>query len=179
MFISAEVGRSQSVKLNMDCLQACVHALNSRVDKQKFLEAHNQAFMIPKKIEFQGQREESTQELAHILNPEMSQRRSQLQTRIQNLKIESDEIWKTVDSTETTLREIVNAKDFDCTPYFGLVENKNSSSDMPTYVLSTKPSPLNLPSTSAVNGQKTGEVTVFKARLDRPEIEEFYVTVST
>lgn len=56
MHVSAEEGRQRSVQHGMDTLSACIHSLDSGTDKQKFLEYNHSAFMIPKKLEFQGQK---------------------------------------------------------------------------------------------------------------------------
>lgn len=65
MHVSAEEGRQRSVQNGMDTLSACINSLDSRLDKQRFLECNHSAFMIPRKLEFQGQRNEdvSTYEL--------------------------------------------------------------------------------------------------------------------
>ena len=56
MHCSAEEGRQRSLQSGAEQLAACVGALDSRADKQRFMESHHAAFMIPKKFEFQGQR---------------------------------------------------------------------------------------------------------------------------
>lgn len=58
MHVTAEEGRQRSVQTGLDTLSACINSLDSRLDKQKFLESNHQAFMVPKKLEFQGQRTE-------------------------------------------------------------------------------------------------------------------------
>lgn len=56
MHVSAEEGRQRSVQSGMDTLSSCINSLDSRLDKQKFLEFNHSAFMMPKKLEFQGQK---------------------------------------------------------------------------------------------------------------------------
>lgn len=56
MHVTAEEGRQKSVQNGLDTLSACIHSLDSRLDKQRFLEYNHSAFMIPKKLEFQGQK---------------------------------------------------------------------------------------------------------------------------
>lgn len=60
MHVTAEEGRQRSVQSGLDTLSACINSLDSRHDKQRFLENNHQAFMIPKKLEFQDQRNEET-----------------------------------------------------------------------------------------------------------------------
>lgn len=56
MHVSAEEGRQKSVQNGLDALSSCITSLDSGLDKQKFLEYNHSAFMIPKKLEFQGQK---------------------------------------------------------------------------------------------------------------------------
>lgn len=56
MHISAEEGLERSVQAGLDNLHNCIGSLDSRLDKQRFLESNHTAFMIPKKFEFQGLR---------------------------------------------------------------------------------------------------------------------------
>lgn len=58
MHVSAEEGRQKSVQNGLDTLSSCINSLDSRLDKQRFLEYNHSAFMIPKKLEFQGQKTE-------------------------------------------------------------------------------------------------------------------------
>lgn len=58
MHVSAEEGRQQSVQTGLDQMNVCVSNLDSGFDKQRFLESNHTAFMIPKKFEFQGQKDE-------------------------------------------------------------------------------------------------------------------------
>lgn len=66
MHCSAEEGRQRSLQFGAEQLAACVGALDSRADKQRFLESHHAAFMIPKKFEFQGQRGDEVLEVRYI-----------------------------------------------------------------------------------------------------------------
>lgn len=54
--VAAEEGRQRSVQAGLDQMAQTVTALDSRHDKQRFLESNHSAFMIPKKFELQGQR---------------------------------------------------------------------------------------------------------------------------
>lgn len=81
----------------------------------------------------------------------MESRLTQLQQRVTSLRAESEEVWKTLETAESTLLEMLSAKDYDCSGYFG--EN-------------------------AMPASKPLEISV-KLRADRQETEEFYLTVST
>ncbi|KAG7203162.1 hypothetical protein KM043_010278 [Ampulex compressa] len=151
MHCSAEEGRQRSLQSGAEQLAACVGALDSRADKQRFLESHHAAFMIPKKFEFQGQRGDETPEpeLQKVLHSEMEQRLTQLQQRVTSLRTESEEVWKTLETAEASLLEMLTAKDYDCSRYFG--EN-------------------------AVPTSRPPETLQIKLRADRQETEEFYLT---
>ncbi|CAK9813383.1 SLIT-ROBO Rho GTPase-activating protein 1, partial [Anthophora plagiata] len=151
MHCSAEEGRQRSLQSGAEQLAAFVGALDSRADKQRFLESHHSAFMIPKKFEFQGQRGDETPEpeLQKLLHAEMEQRLTQLQQRLTSLRTESEEIWKTLETAEASLLEMLTAKDYDCSRYFG--EN-------------------------AVPTSRPPETVQIKLRADKQETEEFYLT---
>ncbi|KYQ47832.1 SLIT-ROBO Rho GTPase-activating protein 1 [Trachymyrmex zeteki] len=151
MHCSAEEGRQRSLQSGAEQLTAFVGALDSRADKQRFMESHHAAFMIPKKFEFQGQRGDETPEpeLQKMLHSEMEQRLQQLQQRVTSLRTESEEVWKTLETAEASLLEMLTAKDYDCSRYFG--ENAVSTSRPP-------------------------ETLQIKLRADRQETEEFYLT---
>uniref|UniRef100_A0A6P7G527 SLIT-ROBO Rho GTPase-activating protein 1-like n=1 Tax=Diabrotica virgifera virgifera TaxID=50390 RepID=A0A6P7G527_DIAVI len=150
MHITAEEGRQKSVQSDLDSLSACINSLDSRLDKQKFLENNHAAFMIPKKLEFQRQKTDESPEPAiqSILHREMETRLTQLQQRVTSLRAESEEVWKTLETAESTLLEMLCAKDYDCSGYFG---------------------------DNAVPASKPPETVSIKLRADRQETEEFYL----
>ncbi|KAJ8674031.1 hypothetical protein QAD02_005293 [Eretmocerus hayati] len=151
MHCSAEEGRQRSLQSGVDQLTSCINALDSRADKQRFLESHHAAFMIPKKFEFQGQRGDDVpeSELQKVLHTEMEQRLQQLQQRVTTLKTESEEVWKTLETAEASLLEMLSVKDYDCSKYFG---------------------------DNAVPTSKPPETVQIKLRADRQETEEFYLS---
>lgn len=151
MHVTADQGRCRAVINNTESLSHTVHSMDSRSDKQKFLEQHHGAFMIPKKLDFQGQQGEDIEpELLKTLHQDMEIRLQHLQQRVNNLRTESEEIWKTLETAETNLLDILNAKDYDCSGFFG----------DGTTVHAAKP-----------------ETLAVKFRSDKQnEIEEFYIS---
>lgn len=151
MHVSAEEGRQKSVQNGLDTLLTCINSLDSRLDKQRFLECNHSAFMIPKKFEFQSQKPEELPEpeIQKVLHQEMETRLNQLQQRVTSLRTESEEVWKTLETAESTLLEMLNAKDYDCNVYFG---------------------------ESAVPTSKPPETVLMKLRADRQETEDFYLS---
>lgn len=81
----------------------------------------------------------------------MGSRLSQMETRINTVRAQNDEIWKTLETAEGSLLQILTLKDYDYSSYFGDV---------------ALPSP------------KPPETASLKLRADRHEIEEFYLSVS-
>lgn len=109
--------------------------------------------MIPKRLEFQAQAGDEAPiepELQKALHAEMEQRLQHLGQRVGNLRTESEEIWKTLETAEINLLEILNAKDYDSSSHFGDGTTQTARPD---------------------------SLTV-KAKADKQEIEEFYITVS-
>lgn len=90
-------------------------------------------------------------EIQNILHREMETRLTQLQQRVTSLRAESEEVWKTLETAESTLLEMLSAKDYDCSGYFG---------------------------DNAVPASKPPETVSIKLRADRQETEEFYLSVS-
>ena len=95
--------------------------------------------------------QEPEAELQKTLRDELEARLAQLQNRVTTLRTESEEVWKTLETAETTLLKMLNAKDFYCSGYFG---------------------------EGAIPVQKPPETVSIKLRADRQETEEFYLTVS-
>ena len=58
MHTTAEEGRIKSLQTGTDTLSSIINSMDSRHDKQRFLEFNHSAFMVPKKFEFQGQKDE-------------------------------------------------------------------------------------------------------------------------
>lgn len=153
MHVSADQGRARTILNNAEAMSHTIHSMDSRADKQKFLEQYHGAFMIPKRLEFQGQlgdEAEMEPELQKALHVEMEQRLHHLNQRVGSLRTESEEIWKTLETAEINLLEILNAKDYDSSSHFGDSTQQTAKPD-------------NL---------------VVKSKADKQEIEEFYITVN-
>ncbi|XP_065218066.1 SLIT-ROBO Rho GTPase-activating protein 1-like isoform X2 [Planococcus citri] len=149
MHTTAEEGRIKSLQTGTDALSSIINSMDSRHDKQRFLEFNHSAFMVPKKFEFQGQKDETAEpELQKLLCADLENRLYQLKLRLTTLRTESDEVWKTLETAESTLLEMLTAKDYDCSTYFG---------------------------DNAVPASKPPETVSLKKRADRHETEEFYL----
>ena len=82
---------------------------------------------------------------------EMEKRYAHLLSRLTSLKTESEETWKTIETAEKTLMEMINTRDYDCAHYFV-----------------DEPRPDN----------KQPESIQIKMKADRQETEDFYLSVS-
>nr|XP_053635932.1 SLIT-ROBO Rho GTPase-activating protein 2B-like isoform X2 [Cherax quadricarinatus] len=158
--VSGEECLRRSLQSGMDDLNKSINNLDSRLDKQRFLEFNNAAFMLPKKFEFQGHKGDETHEdsittqvnqvvVNRQVQEEMEKRYAHLVSRLTSLKTESEETWKTIETAEKTLMEMINQRDYDCAHYF-----------------IDEPRPDN----------KQPESMLIKMKADRQETEDFYLS---
>jgi SLIT-ROBO Rho GTPase activating protein len=82
---------------------------------------------------------------------ELGSRKQKLAERLMQLKTESEEIWKSMETVEKTLGDMVAANDYDTTRYF--VEEDRAA-------------------------LRDNEGTLQKQKSDRRETEDFYMNVS-
>ncbi|KAG5672006.1 hypothetical protein PVAND_002169 [Polypedilum vanderplanki] len=189
LHVTADQGRCRQVLNNSELLSHIIHSMDSRADKQKFLEQYHSAFMIPKRLEFQGGPQEDLIvpsqkeiplpqpslttivecELQKTLNVEMDQRLTQLVARTNHLKMESDEIWKTVETAEINLLEILNQKDYDVSNSFGTGNTGSDNNSMQSFQLQYNYS-------HNQHTPKLNDSMSTKLRNDKQEIEEFYLS---
>ncbi|XP_045626415.2 SLIT-ROBO Rho GTPase-activating protein 1 isoform X3 [Procambarus clarkii] len=158
--VSGEECLRRSLQSGIDELNKSINNLDSRLDKQRFLEFNNAAFMLPKKFEFQGHKGDETHEDSNTtqvnqvvvnrqVQEEMEKRYAHLVSRLTSLKTESEETWKTIETAEKTLMEMINQRDYDCAHYF-----------------IDEPRPDN----------KQPESMLIKMKADRQETEDFYLS---
>ena len=96
-----------------------IGSLDSRRDKKHFLERNDQAFMIPKKFEYQPVRRDETEMVQKPVLEDLECRKVKLGERLACLRAESEEIWKSLEAAEKTLLEMVNCADYDTTRWVG------------------------------------------------------------
>lgn len=90
-------------------------------------------------------------ETSGFIRQELEQRVYQLHKRLDTLRIESDELWKTLETAENSLLEMITAKDYDTCSYF--IERNNRVT--------------------------SNEAAVAKIRSDKVETDEFHLNVSS
>merc|ERR1719471_101500 len=108
----------KSEQQDIDAMEKILSALDSRLDKKKFLEKHESAFMVPKKFEYQPVRRDETELVQKPVVEELESRKKKLADRISSLRVESEEIWKSLEAAEKSLNEMVSCADYDTTRYF-------------------------------------------------------------
>lgn len=75
--------------------------------------------MIPKKFEYNPVRRDETESLDQKpIRDELDERKKRLKGRLETLKAETEEIWKSMENAEKTLSDMVSATDFDTTRFF-------------------------------------------------------------
>jgi len=68
--------------------------------------------MIPKKFEYNPVRRDDSETLVQkSIMDELEMRKGKLKERLATLKVDSEEIWKSMESAEKTLSEMVSATD--------------------------------------------------------------------
>jgi len=108
----------KSEQQDIDAMEKILTSLDSRLDKKKFLEKHESAFMVPKKFEYQPVRRDETELVQKPVVEELESRKKKLADRISSLRVESEEIWKSLEAAEKSLNEMVSCADYDTTRYF-------------------------------------------------------------
>ena len=104
--------------------------------------------MIPTKFEYTPARRDETETIMQkSVIEELEVRKQKLKERLATLKVDSEEIWKSMESAEKTLSEMVSTTDYDTTRFF-VEEDRNF--------------------------QREPEAIVQKLKADRQEIEDFY-----
>lgn len=148
---SAEECLQRSLQQGCQALSQRIADLDSRADKQRFLEGHHAAFMVPRRFTFQPHRAdaEPAQVSAEqpVVEAELEQRLRQLSERLTQLCTENEETWKTLETAEGSLLDMMAARETDCRPAF-----------------EEAPRPPPQPETLAL-----------KLRADKQETEDFYL----
>ncbi|XP_059167757.1 SLIT-ROBO Rho GTPase-activating protein 1-like isoform X4 [Physella acuta] len=120
MYLGIHEHQKNTHAKSIDMLNACITDLDSRADKQKFMELNNVYFMLPKKFEFQPFKGDEVCQISaqKEVQDDLLQRHLTIEDRLNSLKVENDEIWKTLETTEKTLVDAIQVRDYDITKYF-------------------------------------------------------------
>lgn len=124
MYQSCQKNLAKGHTVACEVVNKCVGDLDAQADKQRFIELYNSAFMLPKKFEFQPYRGDEVQQISaqKSVQDDILQRFHAIGDRLRDLRLENDEVWKTLEETEKALNDKINLKDYDVSTFF-LEEN--------------------------------------------------------
>ncbi|XP_074920951.1 SLIT-ROBO Rho GTPase-activating protein 2 isoform X3 [Chelonoidis abingdonii] len=158
-FLSAELNLEQSKHEGLDAIENAVDNLDANSDKQRLMEMYNNVFCPPMKFEFQPHMGDMVSQLCaqQPVQSELVQRCQQLQSRLSTLKIENEEVKKTMEATLQTIQDIVTIEDFDVSDCFQYSNSMESVKSTVSETFMSKPS-------------------IAKRRANQQETEQFYFT---
>ena len=120
MYLSAQENIKRSRQQTMDNLSRSIGDLDSNADKQSYLDHFASTFSIQKKFQFEPYKGDEVSQVnaQSLIRYEMEKRFEQLDDRLQTLKTENDEIFKTIEATEQSLLNYFDIKNTDMSDLF-------------------------------------------------------------
>ncbi|KAM6981058.1 SLIT-ROBO Rho GTPase-activating protein 3-like isoform 2-T2 [Aplochiton taeniatus] len=134
-YLSAEYSLETSRHEGLDILENAVDAMDIRGDKHRVMDMHSQIFCPPARFDYQPHMGDEVCQVSaqQPVQTELLMRHHQLQSRLATLKIENEEVKKTLDATMQTLQDMLTVEDFDVSEYFQHSQStesvKSASSD--------------------------------------------------
>uniref|UniRef100_A0A3B4WV51 SLIT-ROBO Rho GTPase activating protein 2 n=1 Tax=Seriola lalandi dorsalis TaxID=1841481 RepID=A0A3B4WV51_SERLL len=158
-YLSAEQNVETSKHTGLETLEGAAESLEPNGDKQKLMETYNNVFCPPARFDFQSHMGDTVQLMCaqQPLESELLQRCQQLQSRLSTLKIENEEVKKTMEATLSTIQDMVTVEDYDVSECF------HHSNSMESVKSTFSESYLSKPSLA-------------KRRANQQETEQFYFT---
>ncbi|KAM4583069.1 SLIT-ROBO Rho GTPase-activating protein 2 isoform 2-T2 [Fundulus diaphanus] len=158
-YLSAEQNVETSKHTGLETLEGAAESLEANGDKQKLMETYNNVFCPPARFDFQSHMGDTMGVVCaqQPLEVELHQRCQQLQSRLSTLKIENDEVKKTMEATLSTIQDMVTVEDYDVSECF------HHSNSMESVKSTFSESYLSKPSLA-------------KRRANQQETEQFYFT---
>uniref|UniRef100_A0A8C6TDB3 SLIT-ROBO Rho GTPase activating protein 2 n=1 Tax=Neogobius melanostomus TaxID=47308 RepID=A0A8C6TDB3_9GOBI len=158
-YLSAEQNVETSKHTGLEALEGAAEVLEPNGDKQRLMETYNNVFCPPAKFDFQSHMGDQMGVVCaqQPLEGELLQRCQQLQSRLSTLKIENEEVKKTMEATLSTIQDMVTVDDYDVSECF------HHSNSMESVKSSFSESYLSKPSLA-------------KRRANQQETEQFYFT---
>uniref|UniRef100_A0A7N9AY80 SLIT-ROBO Rho GTPase-activating protein 1 n=1 Tax=Mastacembelus armatus TaxID=205130 RepID=A0A7N9AY80_9TELE len=158
-YLSAEQNVETSKHTGLETLEGAAESLEPNGDKQKLMETYNNVFCPPARFEFQSHMGDMMGVMCaqQPLEGELLQRCQQLQSRLSTLKIENEEVKKTMEATLSTIQDMVTVEDYDVSECF------HHSNSMESVKSTFSESYLSKPSLA-------------KRRANQQETEQFYFT---
>ncbi|KAK5912416.1 SLIT-ROBO Rho GTPase-activating protein 3 isoform X2 [Pseudochaenichthys georgianus] len=119
-YLSAEYNLETSRHEGLDIIENAVDNLDNRSDKHKIMDMHNQVFCPPMRFDYLPHMGDEVCQVSaqQPVQTELLMRYHQLQSRLTTLKIENEEVRKTLDATMQTLQDMLTVEDFDVSDAF-------------------------------------------------------------
>ncbi|XP_059426674.1 SLIT-ROBO Rho GTPase-activating protein 3 isoform X1 [Carassius carassius] len=158
-YLSAEYNLETSRHEGLDIIENAVDNLDPRSDKHKIMDMYNQVFCPPMRFEFLPHMGDEVCQVSaqQPVQTELLMRYHQLQSRLSTLKIENEEVRKTLDATMQTLQDMLTVEDFDVSDAF---QHSRSTESIKSVASESYMSKLN----------------IAKRRSNQQETEVFYFT---
>ncbi|XP_077385678.1 SLIT-ROBO Rho GTPase-activating protein 3 isoform X2 [Festucalex cinctus] len=158
-YLSAEYNLETSRHEGLDVIENAVDNLDSRSDKHKLMDMHNQVFCPPMRFEYLPHMGDEVCQVSaqQPVQTELLMRYHQLQSRLATLKIENEEVRKTLDATMQTLQDMLTVEDFDVSDAF---QHSRSTESIKSLASDSYMSKMN----------------VAKRRANQQETEMFYLS---
>ncbi|KAL4655964.1 SLIT-ROBO Rho GTPase-activating protein 3 isoform X1 [Arapaima gigas] len=158
-YLSAEYSLETSRHEGLDIIENAVDNLDARSDKHKIMDIYNQVFCPPMRFEYLPHMGDEVCQLSaqQPVQTELLMRFHQLQSRLATLKIENEEVRKTLDATMQTLQDMLTVEDFDVSDAF---QHSRSTESIK----------------SATSETYMSKVNIAKRRANQQETEVFYFT---
>ncbi|XP_040015382.1 SLIT-ROBO Rho GTPase-activating protein 3-like isoform X2 [Xiphias gladius] len=158
-YLSAEYSLETSRHEGLDLLEGAVDAMDIRGDKLKFMDTHSQIFCPPARFDYQPHMGDEVCQVSaqQPVQTELLMRYHQLQSRLATLKIENEEVRKTLDATVQTLQDMLTVEDFDVSEAFQHSQSTESVK-------------------SASSDSYMSKANIAKRRANQQETEGFYFT---
>uniref|UniRef100_A0A7N6AYJ9 SLIT-ROBO Rho GTPase activating protein 3 n=1 Tax=Anabas testudineus TaxID=64144 RepID=A0A7N6AYJ9_ANATE len=155
-YLSAEYSLETSRHEGLDLIEGAVDAMDIRGDKLKFMDTHSQIFCPPARFDYQPHMGDEVSAQQPV-QTELLMRYHQLQSRLATLKIENEEVRKTLDATMQTLQDMLTVEDFDVSEAFQHSQSTESVK-------------------SASSDSYMSKANIAKRRANQQETEGFYFT---
>ncbi|XP_043934581.1 SLIT-ROBO Rho GTPase-activating protein 3 isoform X2 [Protopterus annectens] len=158
-YLSAEYNLETSRHEGLDIVENAVDNLDARSDKHKIMDMCNMVFCPPLKFEYQPHMGDEVCQVSaqQPVQTELLMRYNQLQSRLTTLKIENEEVKKTLDATLQTLQDMLTVEDFDVSDAF---QHSRSTESVK----------------SAASETYMSKINIAKRRANQQETEMFYFT---
>uniref|UniRef100_A0A672RSV8 SLIT-ROBO Rho GTPase-activating protein 2-like n=1 Tax=Sinocyclocheilus grahami TaxID=75366 RepID=A0A672RSV8_SINGR len=158
-YLSAEFNVETSKHGGLETIENAAENLEANADKQRLMETYNNVFCPPMRFDFQSHMGDMVGHMCAQLpvQGELIQRCQQLQSRLSTLKIENEEVKKTMEATLQTIQDMVTIEDFDVTDCFHHSNSMESVKSTVSESFMSKPS-------------------LAKRRANQQETEQFYFT---